>query len=154
MNEQVPDSAGTATAFLCGVKAQSGVLGLDDTATYKNCSSSIGAEVDSILRMSKEKGAWCLSKLMMLKLYDHQWTKDMFVVFINVVKRTKGNRNSILSTKSDHTASMRFQTAIKIIAKSIYWNYTVTITWVHYCCCVRLDTDLFNSNSKHWFHRK
>lgn len=57
VDEQVPDSAGTATAFLCGVKAQSGVLGLDDTATYKNCSSSIGAEVDSILRMSKQKGA-------------------------------------------------------------------------------------------------
>lgn len=56
VDEQVPDSAGTATAFLCGVKAQSGVLGLDDTATYKNCSSSIGAEVDSILRMSKQKG--------------------------------------------------------------------------------------------------
>lgn len=56
VNEQVPDSAGTATAFLCGVKAQSGVLGVDDTATYNNCSSTLGAEVDSILRMSKQKG--------------------------------------------------------------------------------------------------
>lgn len=55
-DEQVPDSAGTATAFLCGVKTKSGVLGMDDRADYKNCTSSTGAEVDSILRMSKQKG--------------------------------------------------------------------------------------------------
>ncbi|XP_062609401.1 alkaline phosphatase, tissue-nonspecific isozyme-like [Saccostrea cucullata] len=56
VNEQVPDSAGTATAFLCGVKAKSGVLGLDDRADEANCTTSVGKEVDSILRMSKKKG--------------------------------------------------------------------------------------------------
>lgn len=46
--------------------------------------------------------------------------QDMFVVFINVVKRTKGNWSINFSTKTGHTASMRFQKAIKVTAKSIF----------------------------------
>lgn len=49
---------------------------------------------------------------------------------------------------------MRFQKAIKITAKSIYWNYNVTVTWVHYHCCVRLDTDMFLFNSVDFIENK
>ncbi|XP_072035695.1 alkaline phosphatase-like [Amphiura filiformis] len=53
---QVGDSAGTATAFLCGVKSKSGTLGLDDRVQYGNCSSGIGGEVDSILKVAQKAG--------------------------------------------------------------------------------------------------
>ncbi|XP_054768597.2 alkaline phosphatase-like [Lytechinus pictus] len=46
---QVPDSAGTATAFFSGVKTKSGVLGIDDRVEYKDCESGKGGEVDSVL---------------------------------------------------------------------------------------------------------
>eukprot|EP00058_Branchiostoma_floridae_P012709 XP_002598197.1 hypothetical protein BRAFLDRAFT_69531 [Branchiostoma floridae] len=42
IDKQVPDSAACATAFLCGVKTNFGLLGLDGGATYKNCSSAKG----------------------------------------------------------------------------------------------------------------
>jgi alkaline phosphatase len=48
----VPDSAGTATAFLCGVKSKAGTLGVDDNVQYDNCTSVNGAEVTSILDWS------------------------------------------------------------------------------------------------------
>uniref|UniRef100_A0A8C5PWC1 Alkaline phosphatase n=1 Tax=Leptobrachium leishanense TaxID=445787 RepID=A0A8C5PWC1_9ANUR len=53
---QVPDSAGTATAFLCGVKTNKGMVGLSAAAIYGNCSSSKGNEVHSILRWAKDAG--------------------------------------------------------------------------------------------------
>ncbi|XP_014671639.1 PREDICTED: alkaline phosphatase-like [Priapulus caudatus] len=46
---QVPDSAATATAFLCGVKAKKGTVGLDDTLIDRgDCPSASKAEVSSI----------------------------------------------------------------------------------------------------------
>lgn len=35
---QVPDSAGTATAYQCGVKANYGTLGIDQRVPRYNCS--------------------------------------------------------------------------------------------------------------------
>ncbi|OWF46723.1 alkaline phosphatase, tissue-nonspecific isozyme-like [Mizuhopecten yessoensis] len=55
-DQQVPDSAGTATAFLCGVKAKAGTVGLDDSAIHSNCASQHGTEVKSILDWSKNEG--------------------------------------------------------------------------------------------------
>ena len=55
-NLQVGDSAGTATAFLCGVKAKAGTLGVDDKAVRGNCSSVSGAEVDSVLTLAQRAG--------------------------------------------------------------------------------------------------
>ena len=56
-DQQVPDSAGTGTAFLCGVKSKAGTLGLDDRVIYDDCSSRNGAEVTSILDWSKAEGS-------------------------------------------------------------------------------------------------
>merc|ERR1719187_2196747 len=36
-DQQVPDSAGTATAMFSGVKTRQGMLGLDGTAAYNVC---------------------------------------------------------------------------------------------------------------------
>ncbi|CAF1106763.1 unnamed protein product [Didymodactylos carnosus] len=49
IDHQTPDSAATATAYLCGVKAQLGTIGVDGRARRANCPSSIGTQVDSVL---------------------------------------------------------------------------------------------------------
>lgn len=51
-DQQVPDSAGTGTAYLCGVKSKAGTIGVDDNVQYDNCTSMKGAEVTSILDWS------------------------------------------------------------------------------------------------------
>ncbi len=53
---QMPDSAATATAYHCGVKANYGTLGLSAAARRKDCSSSKGNEVKSILHQAKMAG--------------------------------------------------------------------------------------------------
>ncbi|XP_038067124.1 alkaline phosphatase-like [Patiria miniata] len=57
-NSQVPDSAGTATAYLTGVKAKRRTIGLD--AGIKNVSvcypTTMNHSVDSILKLAKEAG--------------------------------------------------------------------------------------------------
>uniref|UniRef100_A0A8C5Q7F1 Alkaline phosphatase n=1 Tax=Leptobrachium leishanense TaxID=445787 RepID=A0A8C5Q7F1_9ANUR len=52
----VPDSAGTGTAYLCGVKTNSGVLGLTAATQFAVCNTSYGNEVKSILHRAKEAG--------------------------------------------------------------------------------------------------
>ncbi|XP_053316879.1 alkaline phosphatase-like [Spea bombifrons] len=56
VDAQVPDSAGTGTAYLCGVKTNSGILGLTAAAQYGVCNSSHGNEVKSILHRAKQAG--------------------------------------------------------------------------------------------------
>ncbi|EDV26293.1 uncharacterized protein TRIADDRAFT_22012 [Trichoplax adhaerens] len=53
---QVPDSAGTATAFLCGVKTDAGIIGLDENSVRGDCAASKGTEVGSILKLAKQAG--------------------------------------------------------------------------------------------------
>ncbi|KAL8578069.1 hypothetical protein ACOMHN_019785 [Nucella lapillus] len=56
IDKQTPDSAGTATAFLCGVKSNFGTIGVDATVTRGNCSAQAGHEVTSILHWSQDTG--------------------------------------------------------------------------------------------------
>ncbi|KAK7889806.1 hypothetical protein WMY93_025366 [Mugilogobius chulae] len=56
VDQQMPDSAGTATAYLCGVKANYGTLGVSAAAPLSNCSASFGNEVTSVLHRSKQAG--------------------------------------------------------------------------------------------------
>uniref|UniRef100_A0A8B9GM44 Alkaline phosphatase n=1 Tax=Astyanax mexicanus TaxID=7994 RepID=A0A8B9GM44_ASTMX len=53
-NAQVPDSAGTATAYLCGVKANEGTVGVSAAAVRGQCNTTRGNEVTSILKWAKE----------------------------------------------------------------------------------------------------
>ncbi|KAM7401726.1 hypothetical protein PAMP_017021 [Pampus punctatissimus] len=55
-NSQVPDSAGTATAYLCGVKANEGTVGVSAAAVRSQCNTTEGNEVTSILRWAKDAG--------------------------------------------------------------------------------------------------
>ncbi|MBN3325856.1 PPB phosphatase, partial [Atractosteus spatula] len=55
-NAQVPDSAGTATAYLCGVKANEGTVGVNAAAVRSQCNTTQGNEVSSILKWAKDAG--------------------------------------------------------------------------------------------------
>ncbi|XP_036970959.1 alkaline phosphatase-like [Acanthopagrus latus] len=56
VDQQMPDSAGTATAYLCGVKANYGTLGVTAATQRYNCSSAYGNEVKSVLHRAKLAG--------------------------------------------------------------------------------------------------
>ena len=55
-NQQTPDSAGTATAMLAGVKTKAGVVGLTDRARRGSCSTRAASEVKSIVDLAEEAG--------------------------------------------------------------------------------------------------
>ncbi|XP_041377733.1 alkaline phosphatase-like [Gigantopelta aegis] len=57
-DRQVADSAGTATAYLCGVKANFGTLGLDSSVPRPDCAKQLegSGHVTSILKWSKDEG--------------------------------------------------------------------------------------------------
>ncbi|XP_063775369.1 alkaline phosphatase-like [Pseudophryne corroboree] len=56
VNAQVPDSAGTGTAYLCGVKGNVGTLGVNAAASFGQCLTANGNEVKSILHRAKQAG--------------------------------------------------------------------------------------------------
>ncbi len=53
---QTPDSAGTMTAMLSGVKTRAGVIGLDGRARYGDCASAQGADLPSLLQLAEQVG--------------------------------------------------------------------------------------------------
>nr|XP_047932605.1 intestinal-type alkaline phosphatase-like [Anser cygnoides] len=56
IDRQVPDSAGTGTAYLCGVKTNAKTLGLSGAAAYGKCRTAFGNEVDSVLHRARLAG--------------------------------------------------------------------------------------------------
>lgn len=61
---QVPDSAATATAYLCGVKTNLNTIGVNAAARNGICKSQKGNEVTSILKWAKDAGenlTWTLT---------------------------------------------------------------------------------------------
>ncbi|XP_074045761.1 intestinal-type alkaline phosphatase 1-like [Macrotis lagotis] len=56
VDRQVPDSAGTATAYLCGVKGNYKTIGLSAAARVDQCNTTQGNEVISVLQRAKEAG--------------------------------------------------------------------------------------------------
>lgn len=56
MDRQVPDSAGTATAYLCGVKANYQTIGLSAAARFDRCNTTQGNEVVSVMYRAKKAG--------------------------------------------------------------------------------------------------
>ncbi|XP_004637453.1 intestinal-type alkaline phosphatase [Octodon degus] len=56
VDRQVPDSAGTATAYLCGVKANYKTIGLSAAARVDQCSTEKGNEVLSVMYQAKKAG--------------------------------------------------------------------------------------------------
>ncbi|XP_038603370.1 intestinal-type alkaline phosphatase [Tachyglossus aculeatus] len=56
VDRQVPDSAGTATAYLCGVKANYKTIGVSAGARFNECPTNHGNEVYSVLSRAKKAG--------------------------------------------------------------------------------------------------
>ncbi|XP_047629720.1 intestinal-type alkaline phosphatase-like isoform X2 [Phacochoerus africanus] len=56
VDRQVPDSAGTTTAFLCGVKTNMKVIGVSAAARYNQCNTTHGNEVISVMNRAKKAG--------------------------------------------------------------------------------------------------
>ncbi|XP_062901786.1 intestinal-type alkaline phosphatase 1-like isoform X2 [Mobula hypostoma] len=56
VDHQTPDSAGTGTAYLCGVKTNYGTIGLSAAARRGKCNTAFGNEVKSVLTRAKEAG--------------------------------------------------------------------------------------------------
>lgn len=56
VDRQVPDSAGTATAYLCGVKGRYKTIGLSAAAVFNQCNSTWGNEVNSVMFRAKQAG--------------------------------------------------------------------------------------------------
>ncbi len=55
-NQQVPDSAGTATAMLSGYKTLAGVIGVGPRVVRGDCSTQHSAVVPSIVQLAEERG--------------------------------------------------------------------------------------------------
>ena len=55
-NAQTPDSSGTATAVLAGVKTKAGVVGVNENVTRGDCSMVAGNEVVPITKMMADAG--------------------------------------------------------------------------------------------------
>ncbi|KAF7703144.1 hypothetical protein HF521_022151 [Silurus meridionalis] len=56
VDKQVADSAGTATAYHCGVKANSKTVGVSASAVPSECNTTFGNEVYSVLHRAKLQG--------------------------------------------------------------------------------------------------
>ncbi|KAK9519436.1 hypothetical protein VZT92_022166 [Zoarces viviparus] len=56
VDKQVADSASTATAYHCGVKANAKTVGLSANAVAYECNTTFGNEVFSVLRRAKAQG--------------------------------------------------------------------------------------------------
>ncbi|XP_056355138.1 intestinal-type alkaline phosphatase-like [Oenanthe melanoleuca] len=56
VDRQVPDSAGTATAYLCGVKGNYQTVGLSAAARHSQCNTTAGNEVISVLERARRAG--------------------------------------------------------------------------------------------------
>ncbi|NXW69093.1 PPBI phosphatase, partial [Hirundo rustica] len=56
VDRQVPDSAGTATAYLCGVKGNYQTVGLSAAARHSQCHTTAGNEVISVLERARKAG--------------------------------------------------------------------------------------------------
>lgn len=77
-NAQVADSAGTATAFLCGVKANEGTVGVTAAAVRAQCNTTKGNEVTSILKWAKDAGRSKSHKHQVWVSYDTEIIYDSY----------------------------------------------------------------------------
>lgn len=56
VNQQVPDSAGTMSAIMTGVKTDAGLISVDGSVRRGDCDSSLGAEVPTLLQQATAAG--------------------------------------------------------------------------------------------------
>ncbi|XP_061287201.1 intestinal-type alkaline phosphatase-like [Bos javanicus] len=56
VDRDVPDSAGTTTAYLCGVKTNMRTIGVSAAARFDQCNTTRGNEVTSVINRAKKAG--------------------------------------------------------------------------------------------------
>ncbi len=61
-DRQVADSAGSGTAFLCGIKAHYSTIGVNQNVKYEDCGAVAANKAKSILKYAIEDGR-CLTNL-------------------------------------------------------------------------------------------
>lgn len=83
---QIPDSAATATAFLCGVKTNLNTIGVSAAASNGICKTQKGNEVTSILKWAKDSG-----RLNMVLGEKHKQNICYIYIYIYLSKRDTGN---------------------------------------------------------------
>lgn len=88
----MPDSAGTATAYLCGVKANYGTVGVSAATPRSQCSASHGNEVTSILHRAKKAGIIPILKALVTflslehSMYDMEYRPECYeTTFFNTI---------------------------------------------------------------------
>ena len=55
-NQQTPDSAGTMTAMMSGIKTKAGLIGVDATVTRGDCATLEGAQIATFLEEAEQEG--------------------------------------------------------------------------------------------------
>lgn len=55
-DQQTPDSAGTMTAMMSGVKTRAGMIGVDNVAVRRDCASARDTEVETLLGIAQDAG--------------------------------------------------------------------------------------------------
>ncbi len=55
-NQQTPDSAGTMTAMMTGVKTKAGLIAVNQNTIRKDCDSAFTNQLKTLLEMAEEKG--------------------------------------------------------------------------------------------------
>lgn len=56
INQQIPDSAGTASAIMSGTKTKAGFISINQTVARGDCEASKGNHLESILELSEKAG--------------------------------------------------------------------------------------------------
>ena len=57
-NYMTADSAGSATAYLCGVKTKLKVIGVNEYAEYDSCDGIKENSINSILTLASQQGSY------------------------------------------------------------------------------------------------
>lgn len=75
---QIPDSAATATAYLCGVKTNLNTIGVNAAARNGICKTQKGNEVTSILKWAKDAGE---DQILSGSRVSHLWNLKKKIVY-------------------------------------------------------------------------
>jgi len=55
-NQQTPDSAGTMTAMITGIKTKAGLISVNEHSLRANCESSLGHSIPTFLQQAEQRG--------------------------------------------------------------------------------------------------
>ena len=128
VDHQTPDSAGTGTAYLTGVKTNMGTIGVNAHAQRGVCSSSVGTHLTSILDWSHAKGSpvkklcslqwiWFVRAVGEIKFSPQVW---IFFYFFFLTSRWFLCQNCNMSLENDGFRNRIFKTTSNVTASHIH----------------------------------